>query len=111
MEVIIAVLFSLLAILRIIFGFAMVFFIPGYVLSLLLFPKQEIVDRIVYSIVFSVCIVIIDSVLLNYLWEISLIPILITLTMFTILVVILRYMMPTLKKKYGSLRLKGRRNK
>ena len=64
---------------RIILGFLVVLFIPGFLLSLLLFKNMEVIERISYSLILSTAIIIIDGTILNFVWEISLLPMLATL--------------------------------
>lgn len=78
---------------RVVVGFPMVFFIPGYSLVSMLFPSDEeldILERIALSMGLSICIVALTGVLLNYTpWGIKLGPVLFTLSTFTLVLVAL----------------------
>lgn len=53
---------------RVVFGFALVLFIPGFTLVYALFRDDEIdgIERFALSIGLSICVVIFDGLLLNY---------------------------------------------
>ncbi len=70
---------------RIILGFLLIFLIPGFLLSVLLLPELDKIERLSYSLCLSIIIIIIDGTILNFIWEISLIPIIITLTLFILI--------------------------
>ncbi|MGZ7068244.1 MAG: DUF1616 domain-containing protein, partial [Methanobacterium sp.] len=87
---------------RIILGILMVLFLPGYSLIVLLFPKKEDlegVERIALSSCLSISIASLITLLLNYTsFGINLTPILLSLSLFTVLMVtgtyIRRYKIP-----------------
>jgi uncharacterized membrane protein len=67
---------------RIILGIPFVLFCPGYALIAALFPAGDMlkgIERIAYSIALSFAIIALLGLLLNYVWEISLYPMLIVL--------------------------------
>ena len=83
-----AVVFSPSSIPRIILGLPFVLFLPGYALISSLFPARSrlsAVERIAYSLALSIAIVALTGLLLNYVWSITLYPMLGSLT-FLILV-------------------------
>jgi uncharacterized membrane protein len=76
-QVLLMVLFPLVIVLgfllvpgaaRAVFGFALVFFVPGFTLVYALFKDDEIdgIERLALSVGLSICIVIFDGLLLNY---------------------------------------------
>jgi uncharacterized membrane protein len=76
------------SVLRKLLGIPFILFFPGYVLIATLFPDEEDLDnieRIALSFGLSIAIVPLIGLTLNYIWEIRLIPILISLTAFTLL--------------------------
>jgi len=67
---------------RLLLGIPFVLFIPGYALISALFPAKETIkglERIAYSIALSFALAALLGLLLNYVWEISLYPMLIVL--------------------------------
>ncbi len=74
---------------RIIIALPVVIFIPGYCLTAALFPGRQDIDgieRIALSIGLSIMVVPLIGLWLNYtIWGIRLIPIMITLIIFTVL--------------------------
>ncbi len=75
--------------LRIIVGFPLVLFLPGYSLICALFPKKDEMDgieRIALSIGLSIAVVVIIGLMLNYTpWGIRLSPILLAISSFTLI--------------------------
>jgi len=72
---------------RIIFGLPFILFFPGYALIALLFPRRtdiDIIERVALSFGLSIALVPLVGLLLNYVWEIRLFPILISLEILTI---------------------------
>lgn len=72
---------------RIVFGLPFILFFPGYALIALLFPRRSDlggIERIALSFGLSIAIVPLAGLLLNYVWEISLYPILVSLEAVTI---------------------------
>jgi uncharacterized membrane protein len=72
---------------RIILGVPFVLFIPGYALVAALFPVRgslSTAERLAYSLALSFALVALIGLLLNYVWEISLYPMLICLESFTL---------------------------
>ncbi|MGM0510404.1 MAG: DUF1616 domain-containing protein [Thermoplasmatota archaeon] len=70
---------------RTILGLPFILFFPGYVLISFLFPEEEPLDkieRIALSFGLSIAITPLIGLLLNYIWEISLNPILYSLSLF-----------------------------
>ncbi|MEF8873105.1 MAG: DUF1616 domain-containing protein [Candidatus Thermoplasmatota archaeon] len=71
--------------LRTILGLPFILFFPGYVLISFLFPEDEPLDkieRIALSFGLSIAITPLIGLLLNYIWEISLVPILYSQSLF-----------------------------
>jgi len=71
MVLIVAIIFALSGLLRIIFGLPIVLFFPGYVLMLALFPKKEGmngIERIALSFGLSIAIVPLIGLILNFTW-------------------------------------------
>lgn len=67
---------------RIIFGIPFLLFCPGYALVAALFPARDSqggIERVAYSLGLSFAIIVLLGLLLNYVWEISLYPMLIML--------------------------------
>jgi len=72
--------------LRKIIGIPFILFFPGYLLITALFPERDdldVLERVALSFGLSIAVVPLVGLLLNYIWEISLIPILISLTLLT----------------------------
>jgi uncharacterized membrane protein len=72
---------------RIILGIPFVLFCPGYALVAALFPARGSLgtaERLAYSLALSFALVALIGLLLNYIWEISLFPMLICLESFTL---------------------------
>lgn len=70
---------------RTVLGLPYILFFPGYVLISFLFPEEEPLDkieRIALSFGLSIAITPLIGLLLNYVWEISLTPILVSLSLF-----------------------------
>lgn len=79
---------------RIILGLPFVLFFPGYTLIAALFPKKDSIgsiERVALSFGLSIAIVPLIGLILNYVWEISLYPILISTTVFIIVMCIVTY--------------------
>ncbi len=87
-----AVLFSLLLIPAVVFtsslaarvalGVPFLLFIPGYAIVTAFFPgrtRLSAVERLTYSVVLSIALVMLDGLLLNYVWRIDVYPLLISL--------------------------------
>lgn len=78
---------------RTILGVPLLLFIPGYVLTALLFPKRQDLDsleRIGYSVGLSIVIVPLIGYALNFTpWGIRLVPAMITLSLLTLLICVL----------------------
>ena len=74
--------------LRLVLGLPFVLFLPGYTLIAALFPKKnqlDSIERVALSFIFSVVIVSLCGLILNYtLWGVRLYPILIALTFFIV---------------------------
>ena len=73
----------------------LVFFVPGYLLTALLFPGQTSIDwieRLALSLGLSVAVVALSTLLLNYTpWGVRLIPIVMAVVVFSVLVGIAAY--------------------
>lgn len=71
---------------RAITGFIFTLFIPGFSLVYLLFSKKELdaVETLALSFGLSICVVVLDGVILDKLWEITVTPIIVTLSLFTV---------------------------
>ncbi|MFW6141488.1 MAG: DUF1616 domain-containing protein [Candidatus Saliniplasma sp.] len=70
---------------RTVFGLPYLLFFPGYVLVSFLFPEEEPLDkieRIALSFGLSIAITPLIGLLLNYTWEINLVPLLISISLF-----------------------------
>ena len=82
-------------VIRTILGLFLILFIPGYSLIAALFPKKDDLDgieRIALSFGLSIAITPLIGLALNYTpWGIKLSPILISLSIFTIIMVIIAY--------------------
>lgn len=77
-------------IIRTILGLPMVLFIPGYALVVALFPKKddlENIERIALSFGLSIAVVPLLGLMLNYTLGIRLIPVLITLCLYSIILI------------------------
>jgi uncharacterized membrane protein len=75
-------------ILRVILGLPSVLLFPGYALVAALFPRKghlSNVERVALSIGLSMAVVSLTGLVLNYLWEVSLYPILVSIAGFTVL--------------------------
>lgn len=73
---------------RTILGLPYILFFPGYVLISFLFPEEEPLDkieRIALSFGLSIAITPLIGLLLNYIWEISLTPIIVSLSIFIVI--------------------------
>ncbi len=80
---------------RTILGLPFILFFPGYVLISFLFPEKEPLDhieRIALSFGLSIAITPLIGLLLNYVWEISLTPILYSQSLFIFTFSILAYL-------------------
>ncbi|MFQ5977018.1 MAG: DUF1616 domain-containing protein [Candidatus Heimdallarchaeota archaeon] len=78
---------TILALIRAIFGLVFLLFVTGFSLTGLLFPYAEDLDeieRVALSVGLSLVIAILVGLVLNYTWEISLFPILISLVVLTL---------------------------
>ncbi|MFO7791363.1 MAG: DUF1616 domain-containing protein [Candidatus Saliniplasma sp.] len=70
---------------RTVLGLPYLLFFPGYVLISFLFPEEEPLDkieRIALSFGLSIAITPLIGLLLNYIWEISLVPLLTSISLF-----------------------------
>ncbi len=94
-QLILVCLFSLLAfpiimlpsssIIRTIFAFPIAFFLPGYALLLALHPRRDSLssmERLLFSFALSLAVVSLILLVLNYIWNLSLYPSLISVTAF-----------------------------
>ena len=74
--------------LRIIIGLPFVLFFPGYTLIAALFTKKDAIggiERLALSFGLSIAVVPLIGLILNYTWEISLYPVLISITVFIVI--------------------------
>ena len=71
---------------RAVTGFVFVLFVPGFALVYMLFSQKDIdaIERLALSFGLSICIVVLDGVILDKLWEISFVPIVGSLLLFTV---------------------------
>lgn len=77
-------------IMRVILGIPFVLFIPGYVMISTLFPNKDdidIIERIALSFGLSIAVVPLLGLMLNFTFGIKLIPILTTLSLYTLLMI------------------------
>jgi len=80
---------------RTILGLPYILFFPGYVLISFLFPEEQPLDkieRIALSFGLSIAITPLIGLLLNYIWEISLVPILYSQSLFIFAFSLLAYL-------------------
>ena len=80
---------------RVALGVPFLLFIPGYAMLAAFFPgraRLAAVERLAYSVALSIAIVILDALLLNYVWEIDTFPLLITLESLTLPVIIIAWL-------------------
>ena len=92
---ILAIAFTPESIWRTIFGLPFILFLPGYVLISFLFPEDEPLDhieRIALSFGLSIAITPLIGLALNYTWEISLVPILYSQSLFIYTFSLLAYL-------------------
>ncbi len=100
LDLIVAALFSLLLIpavvlnaslvARVTLGVPFLLFIPGYSLVAALFPgrtRLSSVERLAYGLALSIAIVMLDGLLLNYVWKIDVYPLLISLESLTLSII------------------------
>ncbi len=79
---------------RIILGLPFILFFPGYTLMAALCPRKGSlsgIERVALSLGLSVAVVPLIGLLLNYIWEISLYPILISISAFVAVMCVLTY--------------------
>jgi uncharacterized membrane protein len=71
---------------RAVTGFVFALFVPGFALVYMLFPQKEIdeIETLALSFGLSICVVVLDGVLIDKLWEISLIPVVVSLLLFSV---------------------------
>uniref|UniRef100_UPI0025805B18 DUF1616 domain-containing protein n=1 Tax=Candidatus Borrarchaeum sp. TaxID=2846742 RepID=UPI0025805B18 len=72
---------------RWVLGIIFVLFLSGYALTSALFPTGEEIDgieKIALSFGLSLAVAVFDGLALNFLWAIQLIPLLVTLSIFTL---------------------------
>jgi hypothetical protein len=77
---------------RWILGIIFVLFLSGYALTSALFPTGEEIDgieKIALSFGLSLAVAVFDGLALNFLWEIRLVPLLVTLSIFTLVMWVL----------------------
>lgn len=80
---------------RIIIGVPFLLFFPGYTLIAAMFPRRDSlagVERAALSLALSVAVVPLIGLVLNYVWEISVYPILISITAFVALMCVLAFL-------------------
>jgi uncharacterized membrane protein len=105
LDLALAIIFSLLLIpavvftdwmaVRIILGVPFLLFIPGYALMAAFFPgKTRLgkVERLAYSMALSIVLVILDGLLLNYVWSVDVYPLLITLESLALLLLAIAWL-------------------
>ena len=79
---------------RIIIGLPFVLFFPGYTLIAALFPKKDAIsgiERLALSFGLSIAVVPLVGLILNYVWEISLYPILTSISVFIVVMCAVTY--------------------
>ena len=80
---------------RIIIGVPFLLFFPGYTLAAAMFPRRDSlagIERAALSLALSVAVVPLIGLVLNYVWEISVYPILISMAAFVGLMCVLTYL-------------------
>jgi uncharacterized membrane protein len=105
LDLVLATIFSLLLIpavvftdwlaLRLILGIPFLLFIPGYALTAVFFPGKNRLgntERLAYGIAMSIVLVILDGLLLNYVWSIDVYPLLVTLESLSLLLLFIAWM-------------------
>jgi uncharacterized membrane protein len=70
---------------RAVAGFLFVLFLPGFSLVYALFPHKELdtIETLGLSFGLSICVTVLGGVILDKLWEISLIPVVYSLSLFS----------------------------
>lgn len=104
LDLVLAALFSLLLIpavvftdslaARVILGVPFLLFIQGYAIAAAFFPgrtRLSAIERLTYSTVLSIALVMLDGLLLNYVWTIDVYPLLISLEGLTLPVLTLAW--------------------
>jgi uncharacterized membrane protein len=89
-----AVVLSTSNVLRIIFGLPFLLFLPGYALISVLFPRKTAlgnIERIAYSIALSIVIVTLLGLLLNYIWSITVYPLVTGISVVTLGLIVATY--------------------
>ncbi|MBU6997430.1 MAG: DUF1616 domain-containing protein [Theionarchaea archaeon] len=71
---------------RAVTGFLFVLFLPGFSLVYALFPHRELdsIETAALSFGLSICVVVLGGVILDILWEISLIPVVYSLSLLSV---------------------------
>ncbi len=90
-----AVVFTDWLAVRLILGVPFLLFIPGYALIAVFFPGKTrlgIVERLAYSIALSIVLVMLDGLLLNYVWNIDVYPLLVTLESLALLLLVIAWL-------------------
>ncbi len=90
-----AVVFTDWLALRLILGIPFLLFIPGYALTAVFFPGKNRLgntERLAYGIAMSIVLVILDGLLLNYVWSIDVYPLLVTLESLSLLLLFIAWM-------------------
>ncbi len=80
---------------RLILTIPLLLFAPGYAIVSAFFPGKSGpsgIERITYGVVLSIAVVMLDGLLLNYIWSIDVYPLLITLEGLTLVLLIIAWL-------------------
>ena len=89
---------------RIILGFILVFFLPGFVWSLVFFKKINILERVALSLGLSIALVTLAVLILNVLFHVKITGVnaLITIGVMTVIAVIIYLIRRYVMRKSGA---------
>jgi len=92
---ILVVIFSPSNIPRVVLGLPFILFLPGYTLISALFPSRSqlsTIERVAYSLALSIAIVALIGLLLNYVWYIGIYPLLISVSLITLVLAVIAWL-------------------